>query len=243
MVNDNDWDFFDQNGYVLIKGILQGDYLKKIQNAYDEIWEKEGPRVNQHKLLKNPTFIELIEHPPLLDQHRAIFGSQTQLLQYDLLRQDPDSKKPDRGWHRDFSFPGDYPLSVNTIIYLDHMTDERGPTYVIPGSHCGWRQVTERTRSKAMPDEVAIYAEPGDAAFINAAVWHSGGANRSDGFRRTIFPYYGHWWLKRYEWEHSLPWQCLKNASEQRLRLLGVLQPEDLHMYGVDALRNKGFGK
>ena len=103
MVNDNDWDFFDQNGYVLIKGILQGDYLKKIQNAYDEIWEKEGPRVNQHKLLKNPTFIELIEHPPLLDQHRAIFGSQTQLLQYDLLRQDPDSKKPDRGWHRDFS--------------------------------------------------------------------------------------------------------------------------------------------
>ena len=46
--------------------------------------------------------MELIEHPPILDRHRAIFGNQVQLLQYDLLRQGPrNSAFPERSWHRD----------------------------------------------------------------------------------------------------------------------------------------------
>ena len=68
--------------------------------------------------------------------------------------------------------------------------------------------------------------------FINSAIWHTGGRNRSDGLRRGIYLYYGYWWLKRYESHEALPWQALQGASEQRLPLLGVKMPDrDIHMY------------
>ncbi len=239
MIDDSEWRHFDTYGYVLRKGVLDADLLAYIRAAFDEVWESEGPPCNQHKLLKHAPFIELIEHPSILDQHWAIFGSQTQLLQYDLLRQGPDNDGPPRSWHRDFSFPGDYPLSINTIVYLDPITDERGPTHVLPASHRGWQQPPrDETGQQPVDGEVAIYAEPGDAAFINSAIWHSGGINRSNGLRRGIYMYYGHWWLKRYEWQQQIPWQALEGADDRRLQLLGLKQPEDLHIYRPDALRN-----
>ena len=120
------------------------------------------------------------------------------------------------------------------------MTPERGPTHVLPGSHRGWRQPpTGEERQQPLEGEVAVIAEPGDAAFINSAIWHSGGINRSEGLRRGIYLYFGHWWLKRYEWQQEIPWQALENADEQRLQLLGLRQPGDLHIYPPDAVRNR----
>ena len=242
MVNDADWGFFNEHGFVLLKGVLQGEYLEQIQAAFDEVWEQEKPQVNQHQLLKYRAFIDLIEHPMILDQHVAVFGSQVQLLQYDLLRQGPNNDGPARGWHRDFAFPGDYPLSINTIVYLDEMTDERGPTCALPGSHRGWKHPPTggEDRSNPIEGEYAAYANPGDALFINGAVWHSGGINQTDGQRRGIFLYYGHWWLKRFEWQQDIPWQALEGADERRLSLLGFKpQQDDLHIYQPDALRNR----
>ena len=139
---------------------------------------------------------------------------------------------PDRSWHRDFSFPGNRPLSINTILYLDDMTPERGPTSVVPGSHReeGWPPKDKR--SSSIEGEVGVFADAGDAVFINSAIWHSGGCNRADGLRRGIYLYYGYWWLKRYEDDHERPWQAIENASEQRLQLLGHKMPGgDLDMY------------
>lgn len=181
------------------------------------------------------SFIELIEHPPILERGRAVFGSQLQLLQYDLLRQGPNSTMPERSWHRDFSFPGERPLAINTIIMLDNMTEDRGPTRVIPGTHRGELFPPQDKINEPLPGEVAVYAEPGDGVFINAPIWHTGGRNKTDGTRRGIYIYYGYWWLKRYNFDKDLPWQALENASEQRLRLLGLKMPsEDLHMYKPD---------
>ncbi|MBT3343399.1 MAG: hypothetical protein HN712_24880 [Gemmatimonadetes bacterium] len=240
MIEDKDWAHFDEHGYVLLKGVLAGDHLERIRTAFDKVWETEGSPCNQHKLLKYEPFIELFEHPPILEPHRAVFGSQLQLLQYDLLRQGPHHEGPARSWHRDFSFPGDHPLSINTILYLDEMDEAHGPTRVLPGSHRGWPQPpTDREKHEPIETEVAVLAEPGDAAFINSAIWHTGGINQSDGLRRGIYLYFGHWWLKRYEWQQAIPWQALQGADEQRLQLLGLRQAGDLHIYRPDALRNR----
>lgn len=121
------------------------------------------------------------------------------------------------------------------------MNDATGPTRVLPGSHRGWRQPTgDEARQEPLEGEVAIYADDGDAAFINSAIWHSGAINHSGSLRRGIYMYYGHWWLKRYEWQQQLPWQALVGAHERRLQLLGLKQPGDLHIYQPDALRNRG---
>ena len=228
--------FFLEQGYLHVPGVLTEEHLARIRGEFDRVWEAESPGVNQHKLLKHTAFLDLIEHPPILDRHRAIFGDQVQLLQYDLLRQGPRNDGfPIRGWHRDFVFPGDTPLSINTILYLDEMTEDRGPTYVVPGSHKGDALPPKETRGKPLPGEVAALAKAGDAVFINSAIWHSGGRNSTDGLRRGIYLYYGYWWLKPYEADRPRPWQAWENANEQRLQLLGAKMPQgDLHMYNPD---------
>jgi ectoine hydroxylase-related dioxygenase (phytanoyl-CoA dioxygenase family) len=128
---------FLKDGYLQVQGVLSPEHLERVRAEFDRVWGLGRP-CNQHELLKHRTLIELIEHPAILDRHRAIFGDQVQLLQYDFLRQGPRNESfPLRAWHRDFVFPGDYPLSINTILYLDDMTEERGPTYVVPGTHRG----------------------------------------------------------------------------------------------------------
>jgi len=67
---------------------------------------------------------------------------------------------------------------------------------------------------------------------INAAIWHTGGRNRSCGKRRGIYLYYGWWWFKQYFADRGpMPWQAAVNATPERLSLLGQRMPgPDLHL-------------
>ncbi len=231
MITAAERESFLENGFLHVSQVLDQALLDRIRDEFEQVWAAEG-RANQLVLLKYRTFIDLIEHPPILDRHTAIFGRQTQLLQYDFLRQDGESTFPLRAWHRDFSFPGNRPLSINTIVYLDRMDDDSGPTFVVPGSHRGEERPPIDRREQPLEGEVPVYAEPGDAVFVNSALWHSGSRNQSTGLRRGIYLYYGYWWLKRYQSGFTLPPQCLEGASETRLRLLGYQMPDrDLHIY------------
>lgn len=118
------------------------------------------------------------------------------------------------------------------IVYLDRMDDANGPTYVVPGTHRGVELPPADARGEPLPGEMPVHAEPGDAVFINSAIWHTGSRNQSQGLRRGIYMYYGYWWLKRYESGFALPPECLEGATETRLRLLGYRMPDsDLHIY------------
>ena len=233
MITPDERAFFLEHGYLHARNALEGEHLALIQSEFDRVWELEKPPVSQHKLLKHRVFIDLISHPPILERHQAIFGAQTQLLQYDLLRQGPrNTTTPDYAWHRDFTMRGDFPLSINTILYLNDVTEAVGPTRVVPGSHLGTEKPAAAQSGGPLEGQVAVYAKAGDVVFINSAIWHTGGRNQSDGLRRGIYLYYGYWWLKRYESDRALPWQALENADETRLRLLGVKMPAgDIHMY------------
>lgn len=231
--------FFLEHGYLHVAGALNASELQHITAEYERVWALEKPqgiRLPTHKLLKHQAFIELIEHPAILSRVKALFGAQSQLLSYDFLRHSGRSSVPARSWHRDFVVPGDHPLSVNVIVYLDEMTEARGPTRVVPGTQRGAQLPPDDKHYEPLPGEVAVYAKPGDAVMINGAIWHTGGRNETDELRRGIYIYYGYWWMKRYDWETELPWQALEGASEQRLRLLGYKMPVgDLHMYEPDA--------
>jgi hypothetical protein len=230
--------FFLEEGYLHAKGVVTGEHLAQIQREFDQIWAT-GRRCSQHELLTHKTFIDLVEHPAILDRHKAIFGNQVQLLQYDFLRQEAHNTTfPLRSWHRDFVFPGDYPLSINTILYLDDMTAEKGPTYVVPKTHRGVALPPKDRIEEPIEGEVPVYANAGDAVFINAAIWHTGSRNQSAGLRRGIYLYYGYWWLKTYDAFHARPWQCLENADPAKLALMGARMPDwDIHMYDP----TKGF--
>lgn len=228
---------FLERGFLHVQQLISGELLTRLQVSFDKVWDTHQPRVSQHQLLSYQEWIDLIEYPPLIALHRALFGRQLQLLQYDFLRQEPNTTFPPRAWHRDFSFPGDVPLSANTILFLDDVDEAKGPTRVLPGSHRGAYGHPDAARAaEAHPDEVAVPVRAGDAILINGAVWHTGGRNTGPGLRRGVYLYYGYWWLKRYDGHQVIPWQALAGASEQRLELLGVKMPDrDLHMYDPNA--------
>jgi len=226
---------FDTDGYALCRGLLDAEFLTELRIEFNALWAAHGGhgRVYQQHLLKSPVFIRLIEHPAILNRHRDLFGNQVQLLSLDLLHQGPNSTSPDYAWHRDFHFPGDHVLAANTILYLDDITPESGQTRVVPGTHRGLSGPPPAQCAGPLPDEVAVTAKAGDAAIINAAIWHTGGRNRGTGKRRGIYLYYGWWWLKQDSAEHGpMPWQSVVNASPERLSLLGHRMPgSGLHMY------------
>jgi hypothetical protein len=235
MMTPEEKTFFLEHGYLHVPGLIAGDDLAHLQAEFDRVWETEARPVSACKLLKHHAFLDLIEYPPLLDRHRAVFGSQVQLFQADLGCQGPHSRGAERSWHRDFVFPGERPLAINTLLFLDKITPEVGPTRVVPGSHRGEALPPRDREHEPLLGEVAVCVEAGDAILINGAIWHTGGCNRSDGLRRAVYLYYGYWWLRRFDVEgekHQVPWQALENASEQRLQLLGVKMPgSTLHMY------------
>lgn len=232
MIRSNEKESFLENGYLHVPQIVESEHLERIREAFDEVWDTNR-KCNQLVLLKHGCFLDLIEHPPIIERHQALFGRQIQLLQYDLLGFGPESNFPERSWHRDFSFPGDRPVSANTILYLDDMPPERGQTRVIPGSHREeFRPPQDERKQQPMEGEVAIEAQAGDAVFINSALWHTAARNLSNGKRRGVYLYYGYWWIKRYESDQALPSEAIIGASEQRLRLLGLKQPDRcLQMY------------
>ena len=224
-----------QHGYVHVPGVLTAEWLERLRPAFDAA-SKAGnrQRVWQETLLGIPEFLELLEYPPLLDRLRAVFGDQLQMLSYDLLYQAPQTKGVEYNWHRDFVFPGDEPLAVNSIIYLDDIDAERGPTSVIPGTHRGHAVPPKDKVHGPLPGQVRCCVKAGDVVFINSAVWHSGGLNRSaTGERRVIYLYWGYWWLKR-DYQHAqIPSAALAGASDTRRNLLGLLPPGkgDMWMY------------
>ena len=228
----HDRKFFLEHGYYHRPGVQAGAALSQLQSEFDRVWQLESPGVNQHKLLKYQPFIDLIQNPAILEVITTFFGEQTQLLQYDLLRQGPHSSAPARSWHRDFSFPGERPVTINTLLFLDDITETVGPTRVVPGSQRGEASPPAEKRGEPLEGELAVEVKAGDAIFINSAIWHSGGRNNGDGLRRGIYLYYGYWWLKRLDGDVLPPWQALQGADDQRLQLLGVKMPTgDIHQY------------
>jgi ectoine hydroxylase-related dioxygenase (phytanoyl-CoA dioxygenase family) len=242
MVTREERESFLEQGYLVVENAVTGRHLEELQSTFEEVWAKEQPTrqtlvqsseiVRMYQLLKYKPFIELVEYSPLLDRHRAIFGKQTALISYDILRQSPGSQMPERAWHRDFTFPGDRPIAINTIVFIDDVDMETGPTRVVPGTQCGEALPPKEKIHEPLEGEVPVPVKAGSAIFFNAALWHTGGRNQSNRLRRGIYIYYGYWWLKRYYSETPIPWQALQDASTQRLELLGIKMPDrSLHSY------------
>jgi hypothetical protein len=90
-------------------------------------------------------------------------------------------------WHKDREPDGmageeyHYPLDVFLAFYFEDMTDDHGPTLVIPGSH---RDVSMTPQGDVPVD--AIYCRKQDALLIDQRTWHRGTPRKVPGTRFLI---------------------------------------------------------
>lgn len=201
-ISDDAKSYFNEYGFVLVRGIIPDDMRLEIADIIDEIAAKEKDAGQAHEygeglqrvwnlLNKHTIFHRLIlseyicswmNH--LFDRpthHRKFFLSS---FQANILRPGASKQKI----HIDTPIPDPHPpyiIKANSIWPIDDFTNENGATQVIPRSHLLQRRpATDETVEH--PELVTVIAPRGSVLITHGALWHRSGSNLSTAKRRVL---------------------------------------------------------
>jgi ectoine hydroxylase-related dioxygenase (phytanoyl-CoA dioxygenase family) len=125
-------------------------------------------------------------------------------------------------WHTDDGFyplprPRPFPLAMSSIWALDPFTAANGATEVLVGSH---RWAAEHPEDVAPLDIVDAEMSPGSVLWFDAALWHRGGANTTDGTRLCMTVQYCQPWLRPQESQLLIAPPAVACALPDRVRAM-----------------------
>jgi len=125
--------------------------------------------------------------------------------------------------HRDqwafdfFPFPRGYEVQCNTLWAMSDFCEENGATRVIPGSH-----LYDDKLEFGVEDTECVEMAPGSVLLYTGALYHGGGANRTDGVRMGLNLTYAVSWLRQEENQYlTTPLEVARELSDDLLRLMG----------------------
>ncbi len=175
-------------------------------------------------IARSPSFHQLAMHSLVLDTAAKVLGPYCQKFQLHLtqvIKIDPGETAQtlhcDQLVYSPFRFPQGMDCECHTIWALTDFTEENGATRVIPGSHT-WED--DRTPS---PEETVAAAMPkGSVFFFTGAVYHGGGANRSQEPRIAVQVGYNLGWLRQEENQYlAVPPSVARRLPEKLQKLIG----------------------
>jgi len=197
-------------------------YIEANAKGPDEFSGKNTRRTGG-LIARSPTARELIEHPTVLGSVKELLSHATniQLHLTQMITIGPGETA--QSIHRDqwafdfFPFPMGFEVQCNTIWAMTDFTEENGGTRVIPGSH-RYEDRLPFTES----DTEAVEMEAGSVLFYTGAIYHGGGANRSDAVRSGLNITYNLAWLRQEENQYlTVPLEIARELPESLLRLMG----------------------
>ncbi len=229
-----------EDGFALIPGVLSAQEVQDLRDAIDRLrpFANDHMGVNEHyKCVFNrePTFFNLLDRPGVVDLAEATMGDQCHIIGMTGWKSLPGHN----GWgpHTDHTLvtvPEEvasdrkaFPIYLCTAhYYLDDITEDLCPTWVIPGSHKSGHSLglgrdgdPEWHGQKLQP----VLCKPGDVLFFRSEVWHTGSLNKSDRTRYLVQVHYSHRTIA----QRFAPWpfyynqELLAHANDRQLRLLG----------------------
>ncbi|MEM7127611.1 MAG: phytanoyl-CoA dioxygenase family protein [Chloroflexota bacterium] len=205
----------ERDGYVYFPNFLDADEiaeLRTIAHNLDPIAENfdidMSVEANGHMqkcinavFNRDPLFLKYLDKPGMIELAEAVHGSDGHIVSMHTWL--VGAGRPDQDLHADwqpFTLPADVlanprvrlPIFITTAhIYLDDMTEELGPTKLIPGSHRAG-QKPNGAREWNGKNEQSFLGKAGDCIFFRSEIWHRGAANRSDQIRHTFMVHYAH---------------------------------------------------
>jgi ectoine hydroxylase-related dioxygenase (phytanoyl-CoA dioxygenase family) len=174
-------------------------------------------------IARSPAARELVMHPLVLGTTKAVLVGATSFHLHltQIIAIGPG--EPAQAIHRDqwafdfFPFPGGYEVQCNTIWALTDFTEENGATRVIPGSNH-----LQDKRQFALEDSEAAEMERGSVLLYTGAIYHGGGANRSEATRMGLNITYARSWLRQEENQYlSVPLDVARELPTDLLRVMG----------------------
>lgn len=215
MITRNDVEFYKNNGYLLVKGVFNGQEVERMRTAIDGILRRameadldrnsrwNGNHLPEEELKKlvvkgfhdvqyhDSAFSSAALHPNMSAVLSQLIGPNVQLHHSKML-----VKPPEIGaafpMHQDYPyFPHERHTMLAASVHLDDADDENGCLYVIPGSH---KQGPLKHVGRHYLDhtEYPIHmgtpcpAQAGDVLFFNYLTIHGSGINRSQRPRRNV---------------------------------------------------------
>jgi ectoine hydroxylase-related dioxygenase (phytanoyl-CoA dioxygenase family) len=169
---------------------------------------------------KGPAFRSLAEHPRVLRILDAVLLKGFLLSNLQSIRLHPGETR--QAWHTDDAF---YPvprpratLGVSTIWAIEDFTEHNGATELIAGSHLWGMEHPDD-----QPHEVVKAVMPaGSVILFDAALWHRGGTNETQGTRLAVSPQYCQPWLRPQESQLLIvPPEEAKACSPRMRSMLG----------------------
>jgi phytanoyl-CoA hydroxylase len=216
MIQKSDVDFYNENGYLLVKGVFNMPEVEQMRDSVEKIIQRaalakhgdenhawQGDYMPPEELKKlvlkgfhdvhyhDSAFMRAVIHPNMVSVLSQIIGPNVQLHHTKML-----VKPPENGaafpMHQDYPyFPHEKHTMLAASVHLDRADQENGCLYVVPGSH----------REGALPHVGQHYlnhkeypismgtpcpAEAGDVLFFNYLTIHGSESNRSDRTRRNV---------------------------------------------------------
>ena len=208
---------FYVDGFFIVPGVFdpaavaemraEFERLRGIEGAYGghEVHIEPGAPRLSNLFNKSAAFDRCLACKPTLAAAHLLLG---EIRVYSLNARNPLKGEGQQILHSDVPrvHPADWRV-VNSMIMLDDMTPDNGPTRVVPGSH-KWVplnvpdvnmaevthiEVTEEDRKiipadsiVPHPKEVKVTGTAGSVAVINGSIWHGGTRNASGALRRVL---------------------------------------------------------
>jgi len=215
MLTDEQKAFYEENGYVVVKGLLTpeeaasyrkethelAERLSAIQNinstwgSADSVTKgKETKLLHCHDVqFQSAAFSRLISDERVAGAASSIIGPNVQLHHTKMFIK-PSEKGSPFPMHQDAPFfPHDHHSMIAVIIHFDDAPLEKGCLRVVPGSHkLGMLPHIAEGSFHLPPAEypveeaLALPAEAGDAVFFSYLTIHGSGINVSDEARTTL---------------------------------------------------------
>lgn len=230
-----------EDGFALIPGVLSSEEVKATRAAIDRLQpfaNDHTGKTDHYKCVFNRErfWTQFLDRPGIVDLAEGTMGEHCHIIGMTAWRSYPGHN----GWgpHTDHTLvtvpeevasdPAAFPIYLCTAhYYLDDITEELCPTYVIPGSHksgrafSGGKEGEVEWHGRKMEP---VLCKPGDVLFFRSEVWHTGSENKTaDQIRYLVQVHYANRTIaQRFApWPFVFNQEILLNANERQLRLLG----------------------
>ncbi|MBI2192134.1 MAG: phytanoyl-CoA dioxygenase family protein [Planctomycetes bacterium] len=228
-----------EQGYLVIPNALAPEAVEHFLNRIRSFPPSVGygsnslVRLFEHgmdfvHLLENEPVLSLMErvlgknlHIIALQGHRMFKGNEVLRFHSDEIYLQRPSNVPDEV---------EYPPIINVInchYYLVDVSEDMGPTQVVPGSHRACRQPKPedgnppRWRGRG---PVPLTVKAGDCVMYSNQMWHAGSPNRTDRTRLSVVPAYSRRFIAHRFWpflNYNLSRDILDQCTPRQRELLG----------------------
>ena len=242
----------DVDGFFIVPGVFDKAAVAEMRGEFDRLRGIEGeygghevhiepgaPRLS-NLFNKSAAFDRCLTCSPTLAAAQLLLG---EIRVYSLNARNPLKGEGQQILHSDVPrlHPTDWRV-VNSMIMLDDMTPDNGPTRVVPGSH-KWvplnvpevnmgevthvevtdadRRIIPADSYATHPKEVRLTGKAGSVAVINGSIWHGGTRNDSGAPRRVLHLAIGRRDIPQQlvEREHLTPGLLRRSNAAQRFLL------------------------